>query len=577
MRPPLHPHQLRKGHRIREYRVLRVLAEGGFSRVFLVRLKGRRYVLKLATTSVSEKDPDHVDGWMRREAASLELLVHPHLLPVYETGRWPDPSTGYSFFVTDPVEGSTFHAWRRQTRASPFQWVDALCEVLRVLEHLHERGVVHRDLKADNVLVRAKDSQPFVIDLGSVHLPWARPLTEGTAPATLHCQPPEAVAFLYGPDMLDPQAKLEAHPTADLYCVGFMLYEALTEQPPFRPKQPLAELLPAILHTPPADPLQLNPQAPASLAALCLRLLAKEPQSRPQSARFVREELERLRAEEGHTASWQEPSPPPEDSGHVRRARHWASAGAVLALGLGVLALGWALLRTQGASPVQVPHVSISQRPSVSSPSPSSLCRLLHSVLGGMAAGWLAGCATTPTPVPPDPLALLARCSTEARITPRTLGFQPGSDGPDFYWYPTYLTTVTPASSLPIEDGGPLNIRSGPIRALMYARVGGKDVEFPVEGEALVTPCRVWVEIHRIQAPSGGWLPLCGVASMGIEREWGLATYACDPGVTPPEPAKVDTRPGSALINHPRMEVFVQPADARVKPSFLRMPPADRR
>jgi len=226
---------------------------------------------------------------------------------------------------------------------------------------------------------------------------------------------------------------------------------------------------------------------------------------------------------------------------------------------------------------VQVPHVSISQRPSVSSPSPSSLCRLLHSVLGGMAAGWLAGCATTPTPVPPDPLALLARCSTEARITPRTLGFQPGSDGPDFYWYPTYLTTVTPASSLPIEDGGPLNIRSGPIRALMYARVGGKDVEFPVEGEALVTPCRVWVEIHRIQAPSGGWLPLCGVASMGIEREWGLATYACDPGVTPPEPAKVDTRPGSALINHPRMEVFVQPADARVKPSFLRMPPADRR
>jgi serine/threonine-protein kinase len=175
-------------------------------------------------------------------------------------------------------------------------------------------------------------------------------------------------------------------------------------------------------------------------------------------------------------------------------------------------------------------------------------------------------------------MGFLARCSTEARITPRTLGFQPSSDGPDFYWYPTMLTTGTPASSQPIEEGGPLNIRSGPVRAIMYAWVGGKDVGFPVEGEAVVTRCRVWVEIHRIQVPSGGWLPLCGVASMGIEREWGLSTYACEPSAgTPPDPALVDTRPGSAVLNDPRMEVFVQPADARVTPSFLRMPPPERR
>ncbi len=85
------------------------------------------------------------------------------------------------------------------------------------------------------MLVRESDAEPFVIDLGSVHLPCARPLTEGTAPATLHCQPPEAVAFLYSEALLDPEAKLEAHPTADLYCIGAMLYEALTDRPPFLP------------------------------------------------------------------------------------------------------------------------------------------------------------------------------------------------------------------------------------------------------------------------------------------------------------------------------------------------------
>jgi len=594
MSVPQHPGQLRKGHRIREYRILRVLAEGGFSRVFLVELKGRRYVLKLATTAASDKDPDRVDGWMRREAASLELLAHPHLLPIYEVGRWPDPSTGYSFFVTDPVEGLPFHEWRRHTRATPIQWVGVLCEVLRVLEHMHTRGVVHRDLKADNILVRAADAQPFVIDLGSVHLPWARPLTEGTAPATLHCQPPEAVAFLYGPDMLDPEAKLEAHPTADLYCIGALLYEALTEQPPFSPKQPLAELLTAILHAPPADPCQLNPQAPASLAALCLRLLSKEPLARPQSAQAVREALEQLRAEEGHTPVWQLPAPPPESPEASRQPRLGRShlLPLVVTLGLVLLALGWMLLRGhQGPGPQHVPRVAeptvpvqapvpLSQgAPPVqslpSSNSPRS-CHLLRTVLGPLAAGWLSGCATMPPPVQPDPLGFLSRCSTEARITPRTLGFQHREAGRDFYWYPAFLTTGTPASS----QGLALNIRSGPIRARMFPLLAnGEEAPFIVEGEARVTPKRVYVELHRIQLPNGAWLPLCGVAFFEEDMAFGLPTHVAQPelSVPPPDPALVDARPGSAVLPVPRMEVFIQPANPDVRPSFLRMPPPQQR
>jgi serine/threonine-protein kinase len=133
------PEQLGPGDSLRGYRILRELAQGGFSRVFLVELEGCRYALKLATTPASPEDLDHVDGWVRREAVSLEHLAHENLLPVYELGRWPDPRTGYSFFVTEPVEGMTLHVWRRHTRASLHTWVGGLCKVLQALEHMHAR------------------------------------------------------------------------------------------------------------------------------------------------------------------------------------------------------------------------------------------------------------------------------------------------------------------------------------------------------------------------------------------------------------------------------------------------------
>jgi serine/threonine-protein kinase len=178
--------------------------------------------------------------------------------------------------------------------------------------------------------------------------------------------------------------------------------------------------------------------------------------------------------------------------------------------------------------------------------------------------------------VQPDPLGFLARCSTEARITPRTLGFKPHKRGPDDYWYPAFLTTGTPASS----QGVSLNIRSGPIRAHMAPLLAnGEEPTFIVEGEAVVTPMRVYVELHRIQLPSGAWLPLCGVAFFIQDMAFGLPTHAAQPelSVPPPDPALVDSRPGSAVLSEPRMEIFIQPANPDVRPSFLRMPPPERR
>ena len=92
---------------------------------------------------------------------------------------------------------------------------------------------------------------------------------------------------------------------------------------------------------------------------------------------------------------------------------------------------------------------------------------------------------------------------------------------------------------------------------------------------------RVYIHIDRIQLPDGSWLPLCGVAYAGGDKEsenqFGVPTYAVERlAVTPLDPALVDSRPGSVVLNDPRFETFVQPAQERVRPSFLRMPPERR-
>ncbi|HYO54001.1 serine/threonine-protein kinase [Archangium sp.] len=653
MNKAVHPNQLRQGDHVREYLIQRRLAVGGFSLVFLVEHEGSPYVMKMALQPASDEEEDLVDGWMRREAVSLEHLAHPNLLPVYELGRWPDPRTGYSFYVTDHVPGATFHDWRWNKRATPYQWVGVLIGILQALEAMHERGVCHRDLKADNILVREGDDWPFLIDLGAVHLPCARPLTEGISPGTLYCQPPEAIRFLLGKEALKKGSRFEARPAADLYAVGILVYEALTGLRPFDPDMPLKQLLVAILTVSLAEPQQHNPEVPASLSALAMRLLAKDPAQRPASARAVREELERLRSEEGHTAPWQVPSVPlsekgkeggepegggapvpedggaeggvpeggsapvqeggsapvqeggsapvqeggsapvqegkqtepipagaPEASGRVGYcAERWPEILVALVLVLGLLGLGWGLLHhhvestaptsptpsEQGAPPV--PSSQNTHDPSATDTSPeasSRWCAMLHAVWG-VALAQLVGCVTTPA-VRPDPAGFLARCSPEARATPIRLGFKLG------HLHPTYLASGTPASSArPREEGGPLNVKPGPVTAYMFPMVD-ETHEFVVAGEAETTRMRVYIRFDRIQLPDGSWLPICGAAVSTYERVYGIPTYE---GVvmTSAPLDQVDRSPGSVIINRPRFETAIEPPEGEPRANVRQVDP----
>ena len=623
MSTPLHPNQLREGEMVRDFRVVRWLGAGGFSFVFLVERGGQRYFMKVAAQPLSERDEDRVDDWMRREVSSLELLAHSNLLPVLEWGRWPEVETGYGYFVTPYIQGSTFHVWRWRERASLHRSVGVLCEYLTALEMLHERGVCHRDIKADNLLVRQGDDKPFLIDFGSVHLPWAHVLTEGLAPGTLYCQPPEAVSFLLS-EAFRPGSRLQARPEADLYAVGVLLYETLTNCRPFSTRLPLEQLLIAIATTLPPDPRTFDPGLPAGLCGLAMCLLDKEPGRRPGSAGAVREVLEQMRGKEGHTAAWQapaalpsecawarevpagmellderaaplEPEPPPAPpepppgrapvDGRWAGRRRWLAVAVLL---LGLLGIGWMLLcgvhppgedgSRSGPTAPASPAPSEKGTPSVPSSSPpetsrdsspawvaSRLCHVLTGVLGLSTAAQLAGCATVP--MRPDPIGYLARCPSEARATPVRLGIKPDE-------HASFLDTGTPASEDSIEqDGGSLNLKPGPVTATMYTFVEGKEAEFKIFGEAVTTPNRVYIQFDRIVAPGGTPLPICGVAVDGI-HQYGIPTYAKLPiEGAKVDPAMVDKSPGSVVLNDPRFETVLQGPEGYDVPRINLAPP----
>jgi len=630
MTSPLHPDLLQPGDAVRHYRVVRRLGAGGFSTVLLVEHEGREYTMKMAPRPPSQEDETRTDERAFREAVALGHFRHPNLPEVRELGRWPDLESGFFFVVTDYVPGCTFNQWRWKTQAALHRLVGKLAEVARVLADSHERGVVHRDLKADNILVRDGDERPFLTDFGSVYLPGAYTLTEVLPPSTFHNMPPECAAFLLG-GAWESGAHLPATPAMDLYAFGALLYEALTDCHPFNPRLPREELALAIELLPPVSPLRLDSRVPPGLNDLTLRLLAKKPEQRPPSARAVHEELLRMLEAEGKTESWavpyafaepseatastvkrpmatpdsggepaQPPAEPPPQAQEspvppgeqaeaevpaparqpesTRQSSNWRRYGAMALL---VLVLGWALLgiglktvRTGCASAVEVAcsHASTPEKGphpmSSFQPAPSEPTSGLCALLCACAAAaHLAACASAP--VRPDMGRVLEQCPPEARATASRLGLQP-------IMKVRLQTTTCADSQQPCPNA--INVKSGPMEGILIL---SDDTGRKVMGEAKVFPDRVYISFDRVYpdrvyttsdrvypTPEGPPEPLCGVALNDNTDRFGVTTHAALPPTTGLEidPARVDKSPNTTILRWPIVYTYIQGPEGTFHP-----------
>jgi eukaryotic-like serine/threonine-protein kinase len=310
----LHPDHLQPGHMVGPWRIVQVLGRGGSSRVFKVERDNRPYCLKMGLLPLSEargelSEEEYVEEKsayrrLAREAATLfTYSSHPNLLRLYAVDCWPNPSMGYPFLVTDYVEGDNWHEWRWRTPPHAARLVDTFSDVVRTVGVLHQRGVYHRDLKAENLLIRREDGRPFLIDFGTVRLPGALTKTLGLPEGVMHLLPPELLAYTRSA-VWKKGVPFHGGAAADLYALGALLYQALTDLHPFSPELPDEELVAAIATVSPTPPHLLNPLAPRSLSDIAMRLLEKKPEDRYSSAQALLQALEQAAEREKESPTW---------------------------------------------------------------------------------------------------------------------------------------------------------------------------------------------------------------------------------------------------------------------------------
>jgi len=263
------------------YRIDRELGGGGMSRVFLAEeiALGRRVVLKvLAPELASVLSAERFE----REIRVAARLQHPHIVPLLAAGR-----AGDALYYTMPlIEGESLRSHLDKQGELPVpQATQLFREVADALAYAHREGVVHRDIKPDNILLSHRHA--MVTDFGV-----ARAVSEAVGGSTLtHTGLAVGTPAYMAPE----QAAADAHTDhrADLYALGLVAYEMLAGHPPFRGTTPQA-LVSAHMTQAPPRLREARPSVPADLAAVIHRCLEKRPADRYEDAAEMVAVLDRI-------------------------------------------------------------------------------------------------------------------------------------------------------------------------------------------------------------------------------------------------------------------------------------------
>jgi hypothetical protein len=289
-----------------KYQVISKIGEGGFSRVFLAvdSLLGRRVALKV----LKRASPEELARF-RREARIAAELNHPNIVPVYEVGR-----VGKEAYLAMPyVEGAP------PGKLPPGRALEVALKLARALEAAHARGLIHRDVKPQNVILD-DSGEPFLTDFGMAKHYDDSGASSLTASGSMVGTP----AF-----MSPEQARGESRslgPASDVFALGATLYFLLTGRAPFEGETPL-EVIRKVVETGPAPLRSLVPGLSAELEALVGKAMDRDVRHRYPTARELADDLARLLARRPVLAA------------RRRRARRAAAGIAVAFAAAGALAV----------------------------------------------------------------------------------------------------------------------------------------------------------------------------------------------------------------------------------------------
>jgi len=280
------------------YRLLEVIGEGGMGRVYRAQqlATGQAVAVKLLHPEFA--DVDQVVQRFEREAKLMTQLAHPSIVKVVEFGEWQ----GRLFLAMELLEGRSLAdlvargAGKEGRRLTVKRTLAIMRPVLDALAYAHELGVVHRDLKPENIMVvpgrgfLARETIKL-LDFGIARL--------GKHSETAAQKLTQQGMILGTPDYMSPEQAVgqDADVRSDLYSCGVILYQLLTGHKPFEADSSL-DVLVMHINAQPKRLREVAPRAviPAGVEGVILRALAKRPGERFQSARELRQQLDRAAA-----------------------------------------------------------------------------------------------------------------------------------------------------------------------------------------------------------------------------------------------------------------------------------------
>ena len=325
------------GH-IGRYALKYKIGAGGLGTVYAAHdpLLSRLIAIKTLNLEIAPEERDAFNALFLNEARAAGGLSHPHIVTVFDAGV----SDQSAYIAMELLKGRDLRQLRQEGwRPTPMQAAMIVRRVADALAYAHSKGVVHRDIKPANIFMVGR-TQPRVLDFGIARIAHQHDGAGDIAAGSPYYMAPE-------------QARQQTvDRRADVFSLGVVLYELLTDRKPFRGST-LSEITTAVIEHKPPRADEVEPNVPTALAEITARAMEKDPEHRYRSARALSRELRHWLDENGEL-------PPAE-----RRSRR-VTLAAGLAVGVGAV-LVW--LAMHGSSPA--PAETMAGAPAVARPAPA--------------------------------------------------------------------------------------------------------------------------------------------------------------------------------------------------------------